>query len=54
MSFFFLEMQVVGGAHQDGMLFFCSADGVMEVKLKRRGFPFLVLGKCWVFDPGEE
>jgi hypothetical protein len=26
----------------------------MEVKLKRRGFPFLVLGKCWVFDPGEE
>lgn len=52
MSFFFLQMHVVGGAHQDGMLFFLSADGG-EAK-EERGFPFLVLGKCWVFDPGEE
>jgi hypothetical protein len=35
-----VQMQVVGGAHQDGMLFFCSADGG-EAKEERLSLPRL-------------
>lgn len=33
---------------------FFSADGGEAKEERLSQFPFLVLGKCWVFDPGEE